>query len=347
MATTIRIKPAEKAGAGGGSGYGSSGYSGISGYSGLDGTFAASGYSGFSGLSGYSGISGYGTSGYSGISGYRGISGYSGSAGLSGYSGAIGTTGTSGYSGISGYSGAAGSAGSQGTSGCSGLAGYSGYSGIQGTSGYSGLSGYSGAGFTIGADITFQTTSADGSDNNSRFYFQNADSQNLAVVWHSTQTSPEQTPNADGRFTSGKVYNSVYNDIADFLELEQPISKIEYGKVYVRGKDGSVRLSSCYCEKGIIGIASDMYGFGIGTKQKAEKENRQLPICIGGFILAHVDSIYEPGTPLTCNGGGTLTEISQEYKIRYPERIIGTFYKEEKEKEWNGIKVNGRHWVKV
>ena len=90
-----------------------------------------------------------------------------------------------------------------------------------------------------------------------------------------------------------------------------------------------------------------MYGFGVGTKHTAAKENRQLPICIGGFILAYVDKEYESGTALTSSGNEFLTEISQEYKIRYPERIVATYYKAEKEKMWNNIEVNGRHWVKV
>jgi len=333
------------------SGYsGISGISGISGYSGISGISGISGYSGISGISGYSGISGIsgisGYSGISGISGYSGISGISGYSGRSGYSGINGTSGLSGYSGINGTSGLSGYSGINGTSGLSGYSGISGPAGGAGTSGYSGvsgISGYSGAGTVAGATVTIATTAADGTDNNSQIYFKNGTPQTLAVIWHSSQSAPEQSPDTHGRFTSGKVYNSIWNDLADFLELEEPLESIEYGKVYIRA-DNKVSTSKNYCELGIIGIATDTFGYGCGTKGIG---NREIPISIAGFVLAFVDKVYLSGTPLTCTRDGYLTEILPPDKLLYPERIVATFYKEEINNDWNGIIVNGRMWVKI
>jgi hypothetical protein len=193
-----------------------------------------------------------------------------------------------------------------------------------------------------GSDITIKTLAVDGADNNSRFYFQNSAADNLAIAWHSSQSAPEQTPAIHGRLTSGKVYNTIYNDVADFFELENEID-IEYGKVYVYEDNGNVRKSKEYCEMGILGIATDTYGFGVGHKSN----KKQIPISVAGYVLAFVDKPYPSGTPLTSILDGQLTEMKREDVMKYPERIIGTFIKIEPKEEWNEILVNGRCWVKV
>ena len=149
-----------------------------------------------------------------------------------------------------------------------------------------------------------------------------------------------------GTITATKVYNSVYNDIADFVELEIPIEKIEYGKCYTY-KNDTVHLSDRYCQKGIIGIASDTYGYGLGTKQLAD--GYEIPIAVAGFVLAYVDNNenLEIGDVLTSSSNGYLIKMSNEDKSVYPERILGTFFKHEKKDVWHDIKVNGRVWIKV
>lgn len=151
---------------------------------------------------------------------------------------------------------------------------------------------------------------------------------------------------AAGSYVDGfeKVYNAVWNDIADFLPLDEKI-EVEYGKVYVRTVDGQTRKSTSYNEQGIIGLASDTYGFGVGRKENWN--GTQLPVAIGGFVLAHVIAEYAPGTPLTCGEDGVLVEMRIEEKRDYPERMVATYYKPESVDEWNGVAVNGRHWVKV
>jgi hypothetical protein len=300
---------------------------GVSGYSGI----ATSGYSGYSGLSGYSGYSGI--SGYSSKSGFSGISGYSSASGFSGISG---YSSTSGFSGISGYSGI-------GTSGYSGI-GTSGYSGVSAYSGYSGKSGYSGAGISTGATVTIATTATDGTDDNSQFYLQNGDAQNLAIIWHSSQSAPEETPNTHGRLASGRIYATVWNDFADYLPIDNEIKNIEYGKVYVRDENGLTRLSNKYCEKGIIGIVSDTFGHSVGYKNIG---NNEIPLSVAGFVLAYVDKEYVAGTPLTCDKNGVLTKMGLIEKILYPERLIATYHKSEQSELWNEIIVNKRKWVKV
>ena len=148
--------------------------------------------------------------------------------------------------------------------------------------------------------------------------------------------------NAVGTITGAKVSNAVWNDIADFIEVEDDFD-VMYGRAYSRLPDGRMTLAQGYMQKGVLGIASDTYGIGVGTKEG----KKTIPLAIGGFVLAHIDKEYEPGTPLTCTEGGVLTEFDMENKMRYPERMLAIFDKVERQTSWNGVAVNGRHWVKV
>lgn len=142
---------------------------------------------------------------------------------------------------------------------------------------------------------------------------------------------------------AGKVYGAVWNDIADYLETENDVT-VEFGKVYVLDKKGKTRVSKKRCEKGIIGIASDTYGMSVGKKGKGKKE---IPIALAGIVLAHVDKGYASGTALTSTKNGRLTKARLCEKLFFPERVVATYYKQEKNKKWNGVVVNSRHWVKV
>lgn len=168
---------------------------------------------------------------------------------------------------------------------------------------------------------------------------------NYGSIYNFNVSSTKLTYNpSTGGLTASKVYNSVYNDIADFFELDREIDIIEYGKCYVRLPEGDTILSSEYNQQGIIGIATDTYGYGLGKKDIGNKE---IPIAIGGIVLAYTDKIYLPGTPLTCTENGILTEMDRQTASFYPERIVATFYKEEKQEFWNDIEVKERHWVKI
>jgi hypothetical protein len=147
--------------------------------------------------------------------------------------------------------------------------------------------------------------------------------------------------NADCYLYATRVYNSVWNDIADLLDIEDGVT-IEPGKVYVKDSTGH-RQSKRYAEKGSLGIASDTYGFGVGQKENTN----QLPLAIGGIVLAYVDREYQCGTPLVSTQDGNLTEANIFIKIFASERILATYYKPERNKHWNNVEVKNRSWVKV
>lgn len=142
---------------------------------------------------------------------------------------------------------------------------------------------------------------------------------------------------------ANRVWNAVWNDIADFQLLND---ELVFGKCYVDHIEGA-RIAYERCQMAVIGIASDTFGHAVGSGAN-EKE---LPIAVSGWVLAFVDQEYACGTPLTNDEKGNLTEMTLEEKRNYPERIIGIYKKPERALEFgpNGkkVQVNGRHWVKV
>jgi hypothetical protein len=141
-----------------------------------------------------------------------------------------------------------------------------------------------------------------------------------------------------------KVWGGVWNDIADFQDLNDELVP---GKCYVDTPAGA-EICSERCQMAVIGLASDTFGFSVGSD---ERKKKQVPIAIGGWVLAYVDKEYPTGTPLTNDGYGFLTEMTLEEKRNYPERLVATYKKPETNSKFGPagkeIEVNGRHWVKV
>ena len=142
-----------------------------------------------------------------------------------------------------------------------------------------------------------------------------------------------------------RITGAVFNDLADAIPVGEG-DGLEAGYCY--GFDGEhYTKTSEYLQKSYIGIHSDTYGFKLGHEEDKEKLN----VAGAGVVLAYGDKEYEVGTPLTCTSDGHLTEIKLEDKIKYPERVAATYWKNEPNEEWgpegDKIKVNGRKWVKV
>ena len=142
------------------------------------------------------------------------------------------------------------------------------------------------------------------------------------------------------------VYGAVFNDLIDCIDvLESDI--LEPGYCYCMYEDGHYCKSEKYLDSRFIGIDSDTYSLAMGM----EEGKRKLNAAVSGFVLAYVDKEYPIGTALTCTENGYLTEIKREDKCYNPERIIGTFWKNEEREEIvrenRTVKVNGRKWVKI
>ena len=146
---------------------------------------------------------------------------------------------------------------------------------------------------------------------------------------------------ASTEFSAQKVYNAVWNDLADAIEIPSEVD-LEAGRCYAF--DGSTYHKTLEKgELGTLGIHSDTAGYILGFDGKYH----QLILALSGFVLAYVDNVYPSGTPLTSSVDGILTEADPDFLKEHPDRVVAHFYKEEDSSEYKGLKVNGRHWVRV
>lgn len=163
-------------------------------------------------------------------------------------------------------------------------------------------------------------------------------------IFENGETSPSGVTalGYNGYMYASRVYNAIYVDIADFHALKD---RLIYGKCYYDTPNGA-KICNKRCQKSMIGMASDTYGFGIGA---AKSQN--VPIAIGGWVLAYVKKEYEPGTVLTNDKNGNLVKMKWWEKLFFPERMVGIYHRKEEEETWGPkdaiIIVDGRHWIKI
>ena len=165
---------------------------------------------------------------------------------------------------------------------------------------------------------------------------------NDLMVNSAADTSPDQ------QFIAMRVWNGVWNDVADYQDLDPNEVEPKFGLCYFDTYEGA-QICDRRCQKSVMGIASDTFGFGVGMSDK----KYTVPIAVSGWTLAHIQEgeSLEPGDVLTNNYNGKLVKMTKEEKMEYPERIVAVYKKPEKETLWgpkgHEIQVNGRHWVKV
>jgi hypothetical protein len=150
----------------------------------------------------------------------------------------------------------------------------------------------------------------------------------------------------NGYFYATRVYNAIWNDIADFQPLAVD-QEYKAGKCYFDTLNGA-ELCNVRCQKSVIGILSDTFGFGVGNREA----DNYAPFAIAGWVLAYViGENLEPGDVLTNGEDGSLVKMNQQEKSMYPERIVAIYKKPEDAEFWgpegSQIPVDGRHWVKV
>lgn len=141
--------------------------------------------------------------------------------------------------------------------------------------------------------------------------------------------------NASGDVTGARVWNAVWNDIADAITVEDQAITFEPGYAYAF--NGREWFKTKDKNSPYFGIHSDTAGYILGL----DKESNQIHIAIGGFVLAHVDKIYPTGTFLTYSSNGILTKAEEK------DEKIAKFFKEEKRPLYKDREVMSRHWIKI
>lgn len=112
------------------------------------------------------------------------------------------------------------------------------------------------------------------------------------VNFHSDDLDPVGTTrlNMDGYFYATRVYNAVYNDLAEFMPKA---AESEPGDVLIM-TDKGLMPSSSRLDGAVVGVHSDTYGYALG----AEDSDNKLPVAISGRVWV---KIAEP-----CNIGDLL-----------------------------------------
>ena len=142
---------------------------------------------------------------------------------------------------------------------------------------------------------------------------------------------------------NGVMFGAAWNDYAEYRQTTEPI---EAGRVICENNDDTLSLSKERLQPG-ANIVSDTFGFAMGETDKAK-----TPIALAGRVLAYPyedRNIFMAGDAVCAGPNGTVSKMSREEIMMYPERIIGTVSAVPNYEFWgeHNIPVNGRIWIKV
>lgn len=141
---------------------------------------------------------------------------------------------------------------------------------------------------------------------------------------------------------ASKVYNAVWNDYAECRKAET----LEPGRVIIEDASGEMKLSSERLQPG-GSIISDTYGHSMGYTEEC-----QTPVAVAGRVLSYYDGdigMYTVGAAVGTGPNGTVSLMTREEIMAYPDRIVGIVSEIPSYEEWGPehIKVNGRIWIKI
>lgn len=192
-------------------------------------------------------------------------------------------------------------------------------------------------------DINVQQTSSTTNGNFPVLFRNTASADNLTTsVCFNSGFYINPSTGADGGLHGTKVFGAVWNDYAEFREADTT----EPGYVVCENGDDTLSISNKRLQPG-ANIVSDTFGFAIG-----ETDTAKTPIAVSGRVLAYPyenRDMFKPGDAVCAAPGGTVSVMSREEIINYPERIIGTVSAVPTYETWgtNNVPVNGRIWIKV
>ena len=148
--------------------------------------------------------------------------------------------------------------------------------------------------------------------------------------------------NANVYISGNVMYGACWNDYAEYRisDCQEP------GRVICENGDDTLSLATERLQPA-GNVISDTFGFAIG-----ETEMAKTPIAISGRVLVYPYEdrySYNPGDAVCAAPGGTVSKMTREEIITYPERIIGTVSAIPEYETWGegNISVNGRIWIKV
>ena len=141
---------------------------------------------------------------------------------------------------------------------------------------------------------------------------------------------------------TGVLFGAAWNDYAEFRQSEE----LEAGRVVCETGKGNLILSTERLQPGAE-IISDTFGFAIGETDKCK-----TPIATSGRVLAYTfEDRYEfkAGDAVCAAPNGTVSKMTRDEIINYPDRIIGIVSEIPEYDTWgqSNIKVNNRIWIRI
>ena len=191
---------------------------------------------------------------------------------------------------------------------------------------------------TNSSNLYINTTSAD-----TNYYILGATGTGNQSVYRALNSSG--TANTTGVYfngVTGVLFGAAWNDYAEFRQSNE----LEAGRVVCETGKGDLILSTERLQPGAE-IISDTFGFAIGETDKCK-----TPIAASGRVLAYTfENRYEfkAGDAVCAAPGGTVSKMTRDEIINYPDRIIGTVSEIPEYDTWgqNNIKVNNRIWIRI
>lgn len=147
--------------------------------------------------------------------------------------------------------------------------------------------------------------------------------------------------NVTVRPSTGVLMGAAWNDYAEYRKFEG--DEPQPGRVVCETGHDTVALSQERLQAAPA-VVSDTYGFIIGEKDGT------VPVSIGGKVLVYGNedvNSYSVGDAFCSGPNGTVSKMSRQEIVNYPDRILGYFVGIPTEQEFNGVLVNGRFWIRV
>lgn len=138
--------------------------------------------------------------------------------------------------------------------------------------------------------------------------------------------------------STGVLHGAAWNDYAENRFVVS--FDATPGSVVCENGDGSLSLSTERLQPCPY-VVSDTYGMTIGDAD-------HTPVAIAGRALVKVhDEKLKVGDCVCAGVGGVAYVMSRAEIVNYPDRVLGIVTEVPEYDTWNGIKVNGRVWIKV
>lgn len=143
------------------------------------------------------------------------------------------------------------------------------------------------------------------------------------------------------------VTSNHWNDYAEYRQCAER----EAGRVVQEVGDDSLVVTTKRLDH-FVGVISDTWGFCQGETKKAK-----TPIAVAGRVLAYPyedRNTYMPGDCVCSAPNGTVSKMTREEIMMYPDRIVGTVscvpdYERwgDPENDRGDVEVDGRIWINI